>query len=97
MLTTSFLFNKLAALQAAHSRLVSVDALFTIFSHTHVHYDRDNIVIVAIITTIAVITIFIIQHTQYGDVQDIFKDGTATAIDNDNSKGPLGSFGSNTT
>ena len=39
MLTTSFLFNKLAALQAAHSRLVSVDALFTIFSHTHAHYD----------------------------------------------------------
>ena len=101
MLTTSFLFNKLAALQASHSRLVSVDALFTIFSHTHTHthahYDRDNIVIVAIITTIAVIIIFIIQHTQYGDVQDIFKDGTATAIDNDNSKGPLGSFGSNTT
>ena len=96
MLTTSFLFNKLTALQAAHSRLVSVDALFTIFSHTHAHYDRDNIVIVAI-TTIAVIIIFIIQHTQYGDVQDIFKDGTATAIDNVVSlaKAHNGSFGSN--
>ena len=82
MLTTSFLFNKLAALQAAHSRLVSVDALFTFFSqtHTHAHYDdihRDNIIIV---TTTAVILIFNIQHTQYGDVHDILTDTNITIL-----------------
>ena len=78
MLTTSFLFNKLAALQAAHSRLVSVDALFTIFSHTHAHYDdihRDNIIIV---TTTAVLLIFNIQHKEYGDVHDLLMDTNIT-------------------
>ena len=79
MLTSSFLFNKLAALQSAHSRLVSVDALFTIFSHTHAHYDDihkddDNI------TTTAVIVIFNIQHTQFGDVCDLLTDTNITIL-----------------
>ena len=79
MLTTSFLFNKLAALQAAHSRLVSVDALFTIFSHTHAHYDdihKDD----DTITTTAVIVIFKIQHTQYADVHDLLTDTNITIL-----------------
>ena len=84
MLTTSFLFNKLAALQAAHSRLVSVDALFTIFSHTHAQYDDIhgpgvNIIIFPI-TPAAVIIIFNIQHTQYGDVHDLLMDTNITIL-----------------